>query len=68
MSDIPTMESFETQYERLQEVVAKLEAGELPLEELLQLYEQGVSLAAACQQMLDQAELRLQMLQDDSSA
>ncbi|NJN66523.1 MAG: exodeoxyribonuclease VII small subunit [Chloroflexaceae bacterium] len=57
------VETFETLYRQLQEVVARLEAGDLLLEESLRLYEQGVSLAAACQQMLDTAELRVQHIQ-----
>ncbi|MCX7791804.1 MAG: exodeoxyribonuclease VII small subunit [Chloroflexaceae bacterium] len=57
------METYETLYTRLQEVVARLEGGELPLEETLQLYEQGVRLAAECQRLLDAAELRVRQLQ-----
>lgn len=56
------VESYEQLYARLQEVVARLEAGELPLEETLQLYEQGVRLAAECQRLLDTAELRVRQL------
>ncbi|MCG8352746.1 MAG: exodeoxyribonuclease VII small subunit [Chloroflexales bacterium] len=56
-------ETYETLYTRLQDIVARLETGELPLEEALQLYEQGVQLAAACQQLLDTAELRVQQVQ-----
>lgn len=55
--------SYEALYARMQAIVARLEAGELPLEEALALYEEGVSVAAACQQLLDQAELRVQELQ-----
>ncbi len=59
------METYETLYTRLQEVVARLEGGGLPLEETLQLYEQGVRLAAECQRLLDAAELRVRQLQLD---
>jgi exodeoxyribonuclease VII small subunit len=55
--------SYEMLYTRLHEVVARLEAGDLPLAESMALYEEGVRLAAACQQLLDQAELRVQQLQ-----
>lgn len=55
--------SYETLYTQLQQVVAQLEAGELPLEESLKLYERGTQLAAACQHLLDRAELRVQQLQ-----
>ncbi len=57
------VETYETLYARLQQVVANLEQGELPLAESLALYEQGVKLAAACQRLLDEAELRVQQLQ-----
>jgi exodeoxyribonuclease VII small subunit len=63
MTDTPDTESYEKLYTRLQGVIAQLEAGELPLEELLRLYEEGVQLANACQRMLDQAELRVRELQ-----
>ena len=59
-TDKPTYEAL---YARMQAIVARLEAGELPLEEAMKLYEEGVSVAAACQQLLDQAELRVQELQ-----
>ena len=59
-ADQPT---YETLYARMQAIVARLEAGELPLEEALALYEEGVAVASACQQLLDQAELRIQELQ-----
>jgi exodeoxyribonuclease VII small subunit len=63
MTNMTGSETYETLYQQLQQVVADLEAGERPLEELLRLYEQGVQLASACQRMLDQAELRVQHLQ-----
>ena len=55
--------TYETFYARMQAIVARLEAGELPLEEALALYEEGVTVAASCQRLLDQAELRIQELQ-----
>ena len=57
--DTPTYESL---YARMQAIVARLEAGQLPLDEALALYEEGVTVAAACQRLLDQAELRIQEL------
>jgi exodeoxyribonuclease VII small subunit len=57
--DMPTYESF---YARMQAIVARLEAGQLPLDEALALYEEGVTVAAACQRLLDEAELRIQEL------
>jgi exodeoxyribonuclease VII small subunit len=55
--------TYETLYARMQAIVARLEAGELPLEEALALYEEGVEVAAACQHLLDEADLRVQQLQ-----
>lgn len=57
--DTPTYESL---YARMQAIVARLEAGQLPLDEALTLYEEGIAVAAACQRLLDQAELRIQEL------
>lgn len=55
-------QSYEVLYTRMQEIVARLEAGELPLAEAMALYEEGTRLAAACQRLLDGAELRIQEL------
>ncbi|GAB4204464.1 MAG: hypothetical protein OHK0022_29650 [Roseiflexaceae bacterium] len=55
--------SYETLYARMQAIVAQLEAGELPLAEAMNLYEEGVRIAAECQRLLDAAELRVQVLQ-----
>jgi exodeoxyribonuclease VII small subunit len=54
--------SFEQAFEELGAVVARLEAGELPLEEALALFERGQALALRCSEMLDKAELRLKTL------
>ncbi len=55
-------QSYEALMQRLQEVVARLETGELPLAEAVALYEEGVALSARCQHLLDSAELRVQQL------
>lgn len=52
--------SFEQLLERLEQTVAGLEQGNLPLTELLQKYGEGVELIKACQGILQQAELLLQ--------
>ena len=58
---------FEAQYKQLEAVVAKLEAGDLTLEESLALYEDGMKLAKACQELLRGAELRVTKLQEQFS-
>jgi exodeoxyribonuclease VII small subunit len=62
--DRTPVEQYEALYARLQEVVTRLESGSLPLAELLDLYEQGVNLAAECQRLLDTAELRVRQIQE----
>ena len=61
-------ESFEEAFRRLEETVARLEEGGLPLEEALALYEEGLRLAQGCQELLDQAELRITRLQEAFAA
>lgn len=60
-----TTATYEELYMRMQAIVARLEAGELPLAEAVALYEEGMRVAAACQRLLDEAELRVQQLQND---
>lgn len=64
MNDIKNL-SYETAYSELTELVARLENGDLPLDESVKLYERGRVLAAHCQKLLDAAELRIQKLNDD---
>jgi exodeoxyribonuclease VII small subunit len=59
-----TTPSFEDLYRRLEETVNRLEQGGLSLDDSLAAYEDAVTLAQQCQQMLDQAELRITRLRD----
>lgn len=54
--------SFEVAIKRLTEIVQVLERGELPLEESLRLFEEGVKLSRLSQQKLDTAERRVEQL------
>jgi len=56
---------FEQALNRLNDLVSKLEAGELPLEESVAAFETGVKLSRRCEALLDTAEQRLQVLGDD---
>jgi exodeoxyribonuclease VII small subunit len=60
-------EGFEALYKRLEETVARLEQGNLSLEESLTLYEEGMKLARQCQGLLQDAELRISRLQTEFS-
>ena len=54
--------SFEASIKRLGEIVQMLERGDLPLEESLRLFEEGVTLSRVSQQRLDAAEKRVEQL------
>lgn len=59
MSDTP---SFEASLEKLQLLVKRMESGQLPLEEALQSFEEGVRLTRLCQQHLSAAEQKVEQL------
>ncbi len=54
--------SFEKSLNDLEEIVHKLEAGELTLEDALKAFEQGVRLAHQCQKTLSEAELKVEKI------
>ena len=54
--------SFEATMKRLAEIVTRLERGDLPLEESLTLFEEGVRLSARSQEKLDGAQRRVEEL------
>lgn len=58
MSDSPTStpRSFEQALGELEQRVRRLDSGELPLEQALQVFEEGVKLQQECQDLLDTAE------------
>jgi exodeoxyribonuclease VII small subunit len=58
----PTDLSFEATMKRLSEIVTKLERGDLPLEESVTLFEEGVVLSSRCQEKLDSAQKRVEEL------
>jgi exodeoxyribonuclease VII small subunit len=54
--------TFETDFERLATLVDKLEQGNVPLGDMLKLYEEAMTLSAKLKQTLDEAELRIEKL------
>lgn len=58
--------SFETSLAELEQIVAKLESGDLPLEESLELFEKGIKLSRECRERLTKAERRIEILIKDS--
>jgi len=55
-------QTFEVLYARLETVAERLEAGDLTLEESVQLYEEGMALAEQCQALLVNVEQRIEVL------
>jgi exodeoxyribonuclease VII small subunit len=60
----PGEPSFEQLYSRLEEVTARLEAGDLSLDDAVKLYEEGVELARRAQALLADAEQRIERLRE----
>ena len=55
---------FEASLDSLEQLVEKMEHGDMSLEESLAAYERGVGLYRRCQQALEEAELRVRLLTD----
>jgi exodeoxyribonuclease VII small subunit len=60
-------QNFEKSFSQLQQLIQKLENSELPLDEALQLYEEGKRLSALCSSILENAQLRLTQLSEAST-
>lgn len=56
------MASFEESLKKLESIIAKLERGDLPLEESVKLFEEGIRLSDTCKAELESAEGKVQML------
>jgi len=62
--DASPVADFENSMQALEDLVARMEAGEMSLEDSLAAYERGVGLYRRCQAALEQAELRVRLLSD----
>ena len=60
----PTIKDFEAALAELDTIVKKLEEGDLALEASLQLYERGVQLSRFCHARLEEAEKRIEILNE----
>ena len=60
----PTIKDFEAAIAELESIVKRLEEGDLPLETSLQLYERGVQLSRFCHARLEDAERRIEILNE----
>lgn len=52
--------------QRISEIVTAMEEGNLPLENLIDAYEEGIALVKTCQEKLDAAEERIQIITRDA--
>ena len=59
--------SFERAIEELESIVKRLEEGKVPLEETVAIYERGESLKRRCEELLRQAEARVDKITTDAS-
>jgi exodeoxyribonuclease VII small subunit len=56
---------FETALARLEEIVQELEKGDIPLEQSLKLFEEGIKLSRICNKRLEEAERKVEILIKD---
>jgi exodeoxyribonuclease VII small subunit len=65
--EAPAEPSFEASLKRLEAVLDSLEHGDLPLEEAMRAFEEGVKLVRLCHQKLDEVERRVELLLKDEA-
>lgn len=63
----PAAPNFEAALKRLEEIVRKLEGGDLPLDTALELFQEGIQLSRLCNAKLDEAERRVEILLKNDS-
>jgi exodeoxyribonuclease VII small subunit len=59
--------TFEESLDELESIVKKLEDGDMPLEESLELFEKGINLSRDCRERLTRAERRIEVLMKDAN-
>jgi len=57
---------FEKSFQQLEAIVKRLEAEELPLDEALQLFEEGIRLSRFCHQRLEEVEKKIELILADA--
>ena len=60
-------DSFEKDIQRLEDIVAKMEEGDIPLDESMKLFEEGVKLSRLCSERLDKAEKKVEIITADKN-
>ena len=57
---------FETAFQKLEKIVQRLEGEEMPLDESLQLFEEGIKLSRFCHQRLEEVEKKIELILADA--
>jgi exodeoxyribonuclease VII small subunit len=60
-------QTFESAMERIEQIAARMESGDMPLEDLVVVYEEGLRLVKFCSARLEEAEKRLQVITRDAA-
>ncbi|MEI7024658.1 exodeoxyribonuclease VII small subunit [Paenibacillus sp. y28] len=58
--------SFEQAMDKLEHIVANLESGDVPLEQAIELFQEGMKLSMLCGQKLDQVERKIEVLIEEN--
>ena len=67
-SEAPTGQTFETAIGRLEGLVEEMEREDLPLEQLIVNYEEGIKLVKTCQEKLGEAEKKIEIIRRQADA
>lgn len=59
-------DQLEAGFKRLDEIIEKMEQGELSLEESFRLYKEGVGLVAACNESIEKVENEIKVIEDEA--
>jgi exodeoxyribonuclease VII small subunit len=62
----PRSNDFEKKFQELERIVQRLESEELPLDESLQLFEEGIRLSRFCHQRLEEVEKKIELILADA--
>lgn len=60
--------TIEEQFEKLEEIISKMENDEISLEETFNLYDQGVKLVRDCNDKIDTVEKKIKLIEDENNA
>ena len=66
MAARPRANEFEKAFQQLEKIVQRLESEELPLDESLQLFEEGIRLSRFCHQRLEEVEKKIETILADA--